>query len=90
MIIILLIKILTAICVLDHIDDLSQTITYHEYDTDIGGFYVKDNLPGDIVSYEDALYVMMLESSNVTAQALGRSVGEILNGNTNPKNPKIR
>ena len=83
-------KVLTAICVLDHIDDLRQTITYHEYDTQIGGFYVKDNLPGDIVSYEDALYVMMLESSNVTAQALGRSVGAILNGNTNPKNPKIR
>ena len=72
-------KILTAICVLDHIDDRSQTITYHEYDTDIGGFYVKDYFAGDSVTYEDALYVMMLESSNVTAQALGRAVGEILN-----------
>ena len=75
-------KILTAICVLDHVDDLSQMITYHEYDTNIGGFYVKDYFDRDEVSYEDALYVLMLESSNVTAQALGRSVGEILNNNT--------
>lgn len=68
-------KVLTAVCILDHITDLREKITYHALDTLIGGFYIKDYLPGDVVSYEDALYALMLESSNVTAQALARSVG---------------
>ena len=71
-------KVLTAVCVLDHIRDLQEKITYHELDTEIGGFYIKDYLPGDVVTYEDALYALMLESSNVTAQALARSVGHKL------------
>ena len=69
-------KVLTAVCVLDHVKDLQETITYHELDTNIGGFYIKDFLPGDVLTYEDALYALMLESSNVTAQALARSVGK--------------
>ena len=72
-------KILTAMCVLDCVSDLNKSITYHEYDTNIGGFYVNDYFVGDEVCYEDALYVLMLESSNVTAETLGRSVGKILN-----------
>ena len=72
-------KVLTAMCVLDHVEDLKQTITYHLWDTNIAGFYVKDFFPDDEITYEDALYVMMLESSNVTAQALARSVGSCLN-----------
>ena len=76
-------KILTAMCVLDCVSDLNKSITYHEYDTNIGGFYVNDYFAGDEVCYEDALYVLMLESSNVTAEALGRSVGEILNKTDN-------
>jgi D-alanyl-D-alanine carboxypeptidase len=71
-------KVLTAICVLDHITDLSARFTYHELDTNIGGFYIKDYLPGDQVTYQDALYALMLESSNVTAQALARSVGQLI------------
>ena len=39
---------------------------------------VKDFFPDDEITYEDALHVMMLESSNVTAQALARSVGSCL------------
>ena len=69
-------KVLTAVCVLDHIKNLSEKITYHEFDTNIGGFYISDYLPGDIVTYQDALYALMLESSNVTAQALARCVGQ--------------
>lgn len=71
-------KVLTAVCVLDIIKDLSAKITYHELDTNIGGFYIKDYLPGDTVTYRDALYALMLESSNVTAQALARSVGQAI------------
>ena len=68
-------KVLTAVCVLDYVKDLSEKITYHAFDTNIGGFYISDYIPGDIVTYQDALYALMLESSNVTAQALARSVG---------------
>ena len=69
-------KVLTAICVLDLQKDLSNTITYKSADTDIGGFYVKDFVPGETVTYEDAMYALMLKSSNVTAMALARSSGE--------------
>jgi len=69
-------KVLTAVCVLDCVKNLQETITYPPWDTNIGGFYIKDYLPGDTVTYQDALYALMLESSNVTAQALARSVGE--------------
>ena len=68
-------KVMTAVCVLDYVKDLSEKFTYHAFDTNIGGFYISDYLPGDIVSYQDAFYALMLESSNVTAQALARSVG---------------
>lgn len=68
-------KVLTAVCVLDHIKDLTEKITYDAFDTNIGGFYIRDYLPGDTVTYQDALYALMLESSNVTAQALARSAG---------------
>ena len=68
-------KVLTAVCVLDWVEDLQEKIEYHELDTNIGGFYVNDFQPGDRMTYADALYAMMLESSNVTAQALARCVG---------------
>ena len=72
-------KVLTAVCVLDHIKDLSEKFTYHALDANIGGFYINDYLPGDTVTYQDALYALMLESINVTAQAMARSVGANLN-----------
>lgn len=68
-------KLLTAVCVLDHVEDLTQQITFHELDTKISSFYTKDYLPGDKMTYEDALYALLLGSSNVTAQALARSAG---------------
>ena len=71
-------KVLTAVCVLDWIEDLQGKITYHELDTNIGGFYIGDFQPGERMTYLDALYVMLLESSNVTAQALARCVGNCI------------
>ena len=71
-------KVLTAICVLDILQDLQEKLTYHQLDTNIGPFYVKDFAPGDTLTYLDALHAMMLESSNVTAQALARSAGHKL------------
>lgn len=71
-------KVLTTVCVLDHVQDLSRKITYDAFDANIGPFYVSDFAPGDVLTYIDALHAMMLESSNVTAQALARSTGKII------------
>ena len=71
-------KVLTAICVLDILQDLQEKLTYHQLDTNIGPFYVKDFAPGDTLTYMDGLHAMMLESSNVTAQALARAAGHNL------------
>ena len=71
-------KVLTAICVLDFQKNLSETIKYKIIDTDIGGFYINDFLPGDSVTISDALYALMLASSNVTAMALARETGGMI------------
>ena len=71
-------KVMTAICVLDYTPDLDATLTYDQWDTNIGLFYKKDYFPGDQMSYEDAMYAMFLVSSNVTAQALARETGAIM------------
>ena len=71
-------KIMTAVCILDHVQDLSQTITYHNWDTNIGLFYTEDYLPGDQMTYADAMYALMISSSNITAQALARETGAIM------------
>lgn len=71
-------KVLTAVCVLEQVKDLAEKITYDVFDTNIGGFYARDFLPGDEMTYLDAMYALMLESSNVTAQALARLVGQRL------------
>lgn len=71
-------KVLTTVCVLDHVQDLSRKITYDAFDANIGPFYVSDFAPGDMLTYIDALHAMMLESSNVTAQMLARSTGQII------------
>ena len=39
------------------------------------GNYFKE---GDIISFEDALYLLLLPSSNVVAQALARTIGRKL------------
>ena len=39
---------------------------------------MSDFAPGDVLTYIDALHAMMLESSNVIAQALARSVGHVI------------
>ena len=68
-------KVLTAVCVLDVQKDLEKTFDYRIFDTNIGGFYVWDFLAGDILTYRDGLYALLLPSSNVTARALARASG---------------
>ena len=71
-------KVLTAVCLLDIQEDLQETFAYHTFDTQIGSFYASDFSQGDTLSYGDALYAMLLPSSNVTARAAARSLGEII------------
>lgn len=68
-------KVLTAICMLDVVDNLCDTFDYTQFDTQIGGFYAEDFLPGDIMTFHQGLYAMLLPSSNVTAMAIARNVG---------------
>ena len=66
-------KLLTVLCALDYFS-LTDKITIHEIDITSGSgskFY-----NGDILSVEEALKGILLESSNTLADALGRGTGE--------------
>lgn len=66
-------KILTSIVLIENVPNLNETFSYKERDQ------VEDSLifnPGDIVSFKDALYLMMLQSNNTTAKAVARTVGQ--------------
>lgn len=73
-------KFLTVLCALDYFD-LTDKIRIKEIDITSGSgsnFY-----NGDILTIEDALKGILLESSNTLAQALGRSTGEKIISFTN-------
>ena len=69
-------KVLTAVCLLDVQRELEESFSYHNFDTNIGGFYAHDFHPGDSMTFRDGLYALLLPSSNVTARALARTAGE--------------
>ena len=71
-------KVLTAVCMMDVVDNLCDTYAYCQFDTEIGGFYAEDFLPGDRMTFHQGLYAMLLPSSNVSAMAIGRTVGQRL------------
>ena len=70
-------KILTALVVLEHVDDLSETVTFSEtammsVEADSGN---KLSLEiGDTMTVEDALYALLLQSVNQSANALAEHV----------------
>lgn len=66
-------KILTAITVLDWVNDINETFEFVSSDM-IGGSGAIFKV-GDVVSFKDALYALMLPSSNQSAQAMARVVG---------------
>lgn len=69
-------KVLTSMVLLDNISDMDSTIEMMEGD-ETGGSGNNINA-GDILTISDALYNLMLPSSNVTATVVARTVGEIL------------
>lgn len=66
-------KVLTAICALNSGLDLSLPVTISPIDISKGSG--SNFIPGDIVTLSDALYTMMMESSNTMANAIARVVG---------------
>lgn len=75
-------KVLTSIVMLDHVTDLDDTMTVAASDATGGS---GNNLnAGDVISYRDALFNMLLPSSNVTATVVARSVGETIPGDGSP------
>lgn len=69
-------KIVTALCCLDVVKDLSQTLTVRAIDISGGsGFKCYE---GDVMTCRDALLAMMLPSSNTIAESVATNVGELL------------
>lgn len=65
---------MTAITALDYMTNLDEKIVVQESDITFGmGNYF--NI-GDIITFRDALYSMMLPSSNTCATAVARTAGE--------------
>lgn len=69
-------KVITSMVLLDNIPDTSAEIEMIEGDQ-TGGSGNNIN-PGDILTISDALYNMMLPSSNVTTTVVARTVGTLL------------
>lgn len=69
-------KIMTVVCALDNTNDLRKTLEIKASDiTDGSGSTYR---AGDKIILEDALRVMMLESSNTLATAISRYIGQII------------
>ncbi|WP_368877958.1 BppU family phage baseplate upper protein [Staphylococcus haemolyticus] len=66
-------KIVTSIVMVENASNLNQAITFQESDF-VGGSGVKLE-KGDVITLRDALYSMLLSSSNDTAKAVARVVG---------------
>lgn len=67
-------KLLTALLVLDYVDNLSERVCIK--DVDLVGGSGQELHPGELITYRDLLYIMLMESNNTAATALGRAVGE--------------
>lgn len=69
---------MTAMCMLDWITDIHEWFTVKASDISTGSGQTMYD--GDRITFKDALYAMMLPSSNTCAKAVARVVGEkILN-----------
>ena len=69
-------KILTALCALDVVKDISRKLTLRSQDILGGSGYAC--FAGDEISFEDALYSMMLPSSNTMAESVATAAGALM------------
>lgn len=80
-------KIMTAIVVLENVENLSEIVTVSKKASSIGGSRLGLSV-GDKISVEDLLYGLLLCSGNDTAIALAEFVGGNLEGFANLMNQK--
>ena len=73
-------KMLTAVIVAEQLSDLDETIEVRQEVLDAipDGFYAEDLKAGDNITVRDALYAMMLPSSNAAAYVLANHVGHTI------------
>ena len=71
-------KVLTAMLTLDHIPDLytKMIVTQEVIDAMPGRLYDSEFKAGDVITVKDALFAMLLPSSNTAAFVLGDFVGK--------------
>jgi len=70
-------KIMTALLVLEHVDDLSELITFSETAVAIPWYASRMGMQaGDTMTVYDALYALMLVSANEVAWALAEHVSD--------------
>ncbi len=69
-------KVMTSICMLDFVYDINTKMTIKTLDITSGSGPTLYN--GDVMTYREALYAMLLPSSNTTAEATATSVGHIM------------
>nr|MBQ4319816.1 serine hydrolase [Clostridia bacterium] len=76
-------KLLTTMLALENAVDLTAEITVTEEDLALlpSAFYQKDFRPGDIVSLDDAIFAMLLPSSNLAAYFIARYIGQLMSEN---------
>lgn len=85
-------KLLTALVVLEHVEDLSETVTFTEsammnVEADSGN---KLSLViGDTMTVEDALYALLLQSVNQSANALAEHVAGSIDAFVEMMNAKL-
>ncbi len=74
-------KIITAAVTLDYVKNLDEEVTVgSELDWLPVGSSVADLIKGEVLSYEDLLYGLMLPSGNDASIVLACNVGNIING----------
>nr|MBO0463888.1 serine hydrolase [Enterococcus sp. DIV2402] len=66
-------KLMTSLIILENISNIYETFTIQSSDL-VGGSGPK-MYDGDQINFIDALYFMLLPSSNITAKAIGRVIG---------------
>jgi len=76
-------KLLTTILTLENVSDLTAEITVTEDDLALllPSFYQKDFKLGDTVTLDDAIYAMLLPSSNLAAYFIARYIGQLMSEN---------
>ena len=68
-------KVMTSVVAFDYIENMNDTMYLKTTDIYTGDIYVRV-FAGDTFTIENALYVMMLPSSNKVAYAMGRTIAE--------------